>query len=90
VREDVWPTYLKVQQRIIDHVAEAVKAERGGRERKPTIGDVSTARIFVGTGHTAALMKLARVPQAEVDAQIAALVKETLGRRPRRTSRRRG
>lgn len=80
VREDIWPAYLKVQQRIIDAVAGAVKRERGGRERKPVLADESAARIFVGTGHTVALMKLARVPQAEVDSLIAALVAETLDR----------
>lgn len=78
VRDDWWPGYLTVQARIAAHVAAAVRDHRGGRERKPPASDVAAARIFVGSGHTVALMKLAGAPQGEVDSLIGAVVAATL------------
>lgn len=78
VRAAIWPRYLKVQERIIGNVALAVRDARGVRARKPSPQDLAGARMFVGSGHTVALMKLAGAPQAEVDDLIETIVAATL------------
>ena len=78
VRADVWPAYLKVQERIVDQVTHAVTEHRAGTSGKPVLADESAARMFVGSGHTVALMKLARAPEKKVDKLIAVVVAATL------------
>jgi TetR/AcrR family hemagglutinin/protease transcriptional regulator len=80
VRADVWPSYLKVQKRIVARVAEAVTEHRTGRSGPAAaFAGASAAHMFVGSGHTVALMKLARAPQADVDRLIGVVVAATLG-----------
>ena len=78
VRADVWPSYVKVQERIVAQVTQAVTEHRAGKSSKPVLADQSAARMFVGSGHTVALMKLARAPEKEVDKLIAVVVAATL------------
>lgn len=80
VRADVWPSYLKVQERIVARVTEAVTEHRAGKSRKPIVADESAARMFVGSGHTVALMKLAGAPEKYIDRLIGVVVAATLGR----------
>jgi TetR/AcrR family transcriptional regulator, hemagglutinin/protease regulatory protein len=80
VRADVWPAYLKVQERIVVQVACAVGEYRAGKPVKPSLGDEAAARMFVGSGHTVALMKLAGAPDKEVDGFIGVVVAATLAR----------
>lgn len=81
VRADVWPSYLKVQERIVTNVATALRDHHGGKARKPTLEELSAARMFVGSGHTVALMKLAGARQPEVDELIETIVAATLASR---------
>ena len=79
VRAAIWPRYLKVQERIVANVAIAIRDARGGPSvRKPSQQDVAVARMFVGSGHTVALMKLAGAARGDVDALIEAIVAGTL------------
>lgn len=78
VRADKWPSYLKIQERIVAHVAAAVKEHRIDKAGKPTRADKSAARMFVGSGHTVALMKLAGASKMEVEGLIATVVAATL------------
>lgn len=80
VRADVWPLYRAVQERIVVQVACAVGEHRAGKPVKPALGDEAAARMFVGSGHTVALMKLARAPEREVDKLIGVVVAATLAR----------
>jgi TetR/AcrR family hemagglutinin/protease transcriptional regulator len=80
VRSDVWPAYLEVQERIVARVADAVTEYRTGKSGRPSLADEAAARMFVGSGHTVALMKLARAPEKEVDKLIGVVVAAALGR----------
>jgi TetR/AcrR family transcriptional regulator, hemagglutinin/protease regulatory protein len=80
VRADVWPAYLMVQERIVAQVARAVGEHRAGKPVKPALADEAAARMFVGSGHTVALMKLARAPAREVDKLIAVVVAATISK----------
>lgn len=77
VRTAIWPRYLKVQERIVANVALAVRDHRAAA-LKPTPRDIAVARMFVGSGHTIALMKLAGARQAEVDDLVDTIVAGTL------------
>ena len=78
VRTTIWPRYLRVQERIVADVAIAVRDCRAPREAKPSAQDIAVARMFVGSGHTVALTKLAGAPQSDVDRLIEAIVAGTL------------
>jgi TetR/AcrR family hemagglutinin/protease transcriptional regulator len=78
VRTTIWPRYLKVQDRIVANVATAVRDYRSPREARPSAHDIAVARMFVGSGHTVALSKLAGAPQSDVDRLIEAIVSGTL------------
>lgn len=80
VRADVWQSYLKVQERIVARVARAVAEHRSGKSAKPVLADESAARMFVGSGHTVALMKLAGAPNREVDRLVRVIVAAVLAR----------
>lgn len=77
VRTAIWPRYLKVQERIVANVALAVRDFRASGAKSST-RDVAIARMFVGSGHTVALLKLAGARQSEVDDLIEAIVAGTL------------
>jgi TetR/AcrR family hemagglutinin/protease transcriptional regulator len=77
VRTAIWPRYLKVQERIVANVATAVRDHRSDTA-KPSQQDVAVARMFVGSGHTIALLKLAGAQQFEVDQLVDAIVSGTL------------
>lgn len=78
VRTAIWPRYLKVQERIVASVAIAVRDCRLPRDAKPSAHDIAVARMFVGSGHTIALSKLAGAPQSDVDRLVDAIVTGTL------------
>lgn len=77
VRTAIWPRYLRVQERIVANVAIAVRDVRANAA-PPSAQDIALARVFVGSGHTVALMKLAGARQADVDNLIEAIVASTL------------
>lgn len=78
VRADVWPSYRRVEERIVARAAAAIAEHRSGKPGKPSLADKSAARMFVGSGHTVALMKLSHASVAEVDSLIGVLVRATL------------
>lgn len=76
---DVWPQYLEVLDRMHKAV-ENVLAR--GKQAGEVPGDVdiqAAARIYIGGGHTVALMKFAGVSQSEIDQSIEQLIGGILG-----------
>ncbi len=79
VRADVWPRYLAVLDRLHE-MAQKVFA-RGKREGLLADGLNlrAAARLYIGGGHTVALMQFAGVSRRELDAFIDQLVRCDLG-----------
>jgi TetR/AcrR family hemagglutinin/protease transcriptional regulator len=74
VRADVWPQFLRLQQRL-HRIVEAVLA--GGRDGVAVPADrfiTSSARLFVGGAHTLALMRFENVGEAELGTFIDQMV----------------
>lgn len=79
VREDVWPTYLEIEERIVRTIAATL--ERGQREGS-IAGDVPPedgARIAVGAGLMIAQMKLSGRPAPQVARFVDSLVRTLAG-----------
>ncbi|MBX3504522.1 MAG: TetR/AcrR family transcriptional regulator [Parvibaculum sp.] len=74
VRADVWPHYMEVLEQLHD-IAQKVFA-RGKREGRlpPALNARAAARIYLGGGHTVALMQFAGTSRRELDTLIDQLV----------------
>ncbi|WP_049767766.1 TetR/AcrR family transcriptional regulator [Parvibaculum lavamentivorans] len=79
VREDVWPRYMEVLENL-HGIAQKVFA-RGKREGllPETLNARAAARIYLGGGHTVALMQFAGASRRELDALIEQLVRGVMG-----------
>jgi TetR/AcrR family hemagglutinin/protease transcriptional regulator len=67
IREHVWPRYLDFQERLVELVGAAIDQGRTRGEVSTRIVSASTARLFVGNAHMAAVMMFA--PESELDLQ---------------------
>ena len=79
VELDAWPKYLQVLDRL-HHAAEKLLA-RGKREGLVP-GDINikaAARIYIGGGHTIALMQFAGITKLELDIFIEQMVRGAMG-----------
>jgi TetR/AcrR family hemagglutinin/protease transcriptional regulator len=74
-RADVWPRYLRMQERL--HAAVRRVLVRGKKEGLLAEGldPKASARLFVGGGHTVALMRFAGVSAEEIDVLIDHLIR---------------
>jgi TetR/AcrR family hemagglutinin/protease transcriptional regulator len=74
VRADVWPHYMEVLEQLHD-IAQKVFA-RGKKEGQlpPGLNTRAAARIYLGGGHTVALMQFAGTSRRELDMLIDQLV----------------
>ncbi|PKQ01877.1 MAG: hypothetical protein CVT73_21160, partial [Alphaproteobacteria bacterium HGW-Alphaproteobacteria-12] len=79
VRADVWPRYMDVLDRL-HGIAEKV-LERGKREGviSPALNVKAAARVYLGGGHTVALMQFSGARPSEFDAVIDHLVRAAMG-----------
>lgn len=75
VRADVWPHYIEILERLHD-LAQKVFA-RGKREglMPETLNVKAAARLYIGGGHTVALMQFAGAGRRELDIFIEQLVR---------------
>tara|TARA_R110002096_G_scaffold79166_1_gene185914 strand:- start:1554 stop:2096 length:543 start_codon:yes stop_codon:yes gene_type:complete len=76
---DAWPKYLEVLERL--HHAAGKMLARGKREGlvPSGINIKAAARIYVGGGHTIALMHFAGIPKRELDIFIEQMVRGAMG-----------
>ncbi|MBX3496593.1 MAG: TetR/AcrR family transcriptional regulator [Parvibaculum sp.] len=79
VRADVWPRYMDVLERL-HGIAQKV-LERGKREGiiPATLDVKAAARVYLGGGHTVALMQFSGAKPREFDAVIEQLVRSAMG-----------
>ncbi|MGB0956598.1 MAG: TetR/AcrR family transcriptional regulator [Panacagrimonas sp.] len=66
IREDVWPHYVEVQERIIDMFEEMIEADRAAGAISPAVIAGDAARILVGQAHMIVMMRFAHVDQQTV------------------------
>ena len=79
LRHEVWPLYLKFQERIIATMARTIKRWRmeTGSQRDPDAED--DARMIAATGYVLVQMKMANLPASRIERFIQTLVRDTLG-----------
>lgn len=79
VRADVWPRYMDVLERL--HVVAQRVLDRGKREGviPATLNVKAAARVYLGGGHTVALMQFSGAKPREFDAVIEQLVRTAMG-----------
>lgn len=76
---DIWPAYLKVQARQRAAVEQVLQRGQQDGTVALDIDPKAAARIYIGGGHTVALMTFAGVPKDEIDATIKQLVNVMFG-----------
>ncbi|HAC59750.1 MAG TPA: TetR/AcrR family transcriptional regulator [Rhodobiaceae bacterium] len=79
VRADVWPRYMDVLERLHDIAQKLL--ERGKREGVIPSGlnAKAAARVYLGGGHTVALMQFSGAGRGEFDAVVDHLVRNAMG-----------
>ncbi len=79
LRHEVWPLYLKFQEKIIAMMARTIRRWRmeTGSQRDPDAED--DARMIAATGYVLAQMKMANLPASRIERFIQTLVRDTLG-----------
>lgn len=74
-RADVWPRYLQMQEHLHSHARRALARGKRRNELSPLLNVKAAARLFVGGGHTVALMRFAGASAGEIEVLIDHLVK---------------
>ena len=79
LRDEVWPQYLKFQEKIVGMIARTIKRCRmeTGSQRDPDAED--DARLIAATGYVLVQMKIANQPAARIERFLQTLVRDTLG-----------
>jgi TetR/AcrR family hemagglutinin/protease transcriptional regulator len=79
LRDEVWPQYLKFQEKIVGMIARTIKRWRmeTGSQRDPDAED--DARLIAATGYVLVQMKIANQPAARIERFLQTLVRDTLG-----------
>jgi TetR/AcrR family transcriptional regulator, hemagglutinin/protease regulatory protein len=79
LRDEVWPQYLKFQEKIVAMIARTIKRWRieTGSQRDPDAED--DARLIAATGYVLVQMKIANQPAARIERFLQTLVRDTLG-----------
>lgn len=73
-RADVWPRYLLMQERLHAHVRRALARGKRQGHLSPRLDAKAAARLFVGGGHTIALMRIAGASNREIQTLIDHLI----------------
>jgi TetR/AcrR family hemagglutinin/protease transcriptional regulator len=74
-RADVWPRYLRMQERLHANVRRALtRGQRDGLLSRQ-LNTKAAARLFVGGGHTIALMRFAGASRREIEVLIDHLIR---------------
>ena len=79
VRDEVWPLYLKFQEKIIAMIARTIGRWRieTGSDRDPDAD--YDARLIAATGYVLVQMKVANLPNSRIERFVQNLVRDTLG-----------
>jgi len=79
LRDEVWPHYLKFQEKIVAMIVRTIKRWRMeiGSQRDPDAED--DARMIAATGYVLVQMKIANQPASRIERFLQTLVRDTLG-----------
>lgn len=79
LRHEVWPLFLKFQEKIIAMIARTIKRWRmeTASQRDPYAED--DARMIAATGYVLVQMKMADSPASRIESFLQTLVRETVG-----------
>jgi TetR/AcrR family transcriptional regulator, hemagglutinin/protease regulatory protein len=77
-RADVWPGYLRMQERLHEAVRKALARGKRNGTLSPHLNTAAAARLFVGGGHTIALARLAGANRREIRILIDHLIKSIM------------
>lgn len=79
---DSWPRYLDLLERMQRHVDGILTRGKGLGLVPAHLDTRAASRLYVGGGHTIALMQCAGIPAAEMDVFIQQLVRGAMGTAP--------
>ncbi len=77
-RADVWPGYLRMQERLHAAVRKALSRGKRAGTLSPQLNTAAAARLFVGGGHTIALARFAGASRREIAILIDHLIKSIM------------
>jgi TetR/AcrR family hemagglutinin/protease transcriptional regulator len=79
LRDEVWPLFLRFQERIIALIARTIRRWRieTVSDRDPDAED--DARLIAATGYVLVQMKVAKLPNSRIERFLQTLVRDTLG-----------
>ena len=77
-RADVWPGYLRMQERLHGAVRKALARGKRTGTLSPHLNTAAAARLFVGGGHTIALARFAGASRREITILIDHLIKSIM------------
>jgi TetR/AcrR family hemagglutinin/protease transcriptional regulator len=77
-RADVWPGYLRMQERLHGAVRKALSRGKRDGVLSPQLNTAAAARLFVGGGHTIALARFAGATRREITILIDHLIKSIM------------
>ena len=79
LRDEVWPLFLRFQERIIATIARTIRRWRleTASDRDPEAED--DARVIAATGYVLVQMKVAKLPNSRIERFLQTLVRDTLG-----------
>lgn len=79
LRDEVWPLFLRFQERIIALIARTIRRWRieTVSDRDPDAED--DARMIAATGYVLVQMKVAKLPNSRIERFLQTLVRDTLG-----------
>ena len=78
IRDDVWPRFLRLQDQLIESMAEQIAEERIGQPAKGAATPEEIARLLMGVAYTLYIMKFSGIPDQDI-AKFADGLVETLG-----------
>ncbi|HVN89676.1 MAG TPA: TetR/AcrR family transcriptional regulator [Candidatus Binataceae bacterium] len=80
LREEIWPLFVQFQDRNLQVVAETIRRWRRSRGTTARIESAEEdARVVGATGYMLAQMKLAAVPQDQIDRLLQTMLRSALG-----------
>lgn len=79
IREDVWPEYLKFQEKVVLHIESTIRKGRGAGTVAPEVAEREAALLIVGSAHMVAQMKFAGAPPKRLQRFLVRMVQSGLG-----------
>jgi TetR/AcrR family hemagglutinin/protease transcriptional regulator len=79
LRGEVWPLYLRFQEKIIATIARTIRRWRMETGSSRDLDAEDDARVIAATGYVLVQMKMANLPGSRIERFVQTLVRDTLG-----------